>query len=82
MLALFIQTSIIGLWGTLLLIHVRRLLRMARVHMIDPIQRQQRRQQLKQIWWWLGQREFWLGVQSDTMRCLQLTLMVTVFVWS
>lgn len=74
MITMLVQIGIIGLWATMLVLHTRRLFRLA--HVETHRQNKQLRQQLSRVWWWLGREEFWRNVQIDTARCLELTLMV------
>lgn len=72
--ALF-QLAVIMLWSAALSIHARRLLRLARIE-ATPTMTNRVRQRLNRVWWWLGREEFWQGVQTDCLRCTQLTIMV------
>ena len=76
-----VQIVIIGLWATMLALHTRRLLRLAHVEATRSLQNRYLRQQLRRMWWWLGREEFWRTLQADTMRCVQLTLMLFVLAW-
>ena len=74
MITMLVQVGIIGLWATMLVLHTRRLFRLA--HVEAHRQNKPLRQQLSRVWWWLGREEFWRNVQHDALRCLELTLMV------
>ncbi len=81
MLALFVQLSVIGIWGTMLTVHTRRLLRLAQVESIDALRNHPLRHRLDRVWWWLGREEFWRKVQHDCLRCVQLTFMLFILAW-
>lgn len=68
-----------AIWAATLIIHTRRLLRLAKVEQLQPDVRL--RVGLNRIWWWLGQDQFWNDVQLDGMRTVQLTLMIFVVAW-
>lgn len=68
-----------AIWAATLIIHTRRLLRLAKVEQLQPDVRL--RVGLNRIWWWLGQDQFWNDVQLDGMRAVQLTLMIFVVAW-
>ena len=74
------QLVIVSLWAAMLVIHTRRLLRMANVELKSrPVRLL--RPQLHKVWWWLGREEYWRAVQIDVMRCMQMTFMVFLLVW-
>jgi hypothetical protein len=70
-----IQLAIIGAWGALLLMHTRRLYRLATVPVTSD-RRLYLRSKAERMWWWLGREEFWARMQRDTARCIETTLMV------
>ncbi len=75
MLLLVIST----IWAATLIIHTRRLFRLAKV---EQLQRDLRfRVGLNRIWWWLGQDQFWQDVQLDGARAVQLTLSIFLVAW-
>ena len=78
-MAVLLQSIIAGIWMFALITQTRRLLRLARVEQLrnwaEP-SRSRIRTGLNRIWWWLGQDEFWNGVQLDGLRCIELTLMI------
>lgn len=78
MVELIVQIVVITLWGAMIAIHTRRLLRLARIEAPVSFRRRELRQNLSRVWWWLGREEFWRAVQVDGMRCTQMTLMLFV----
>ena len=80
MMGLFVQLAIIGIWAAALIIHARRLVRLAQLESLRPWDHQLRRT-LVRVWWWLGREEYWREVQSDGVRCMQLTLMLILMLW-
>ena len=80
MIGLFVQLAIIGIWAAALVIHTRRLVRLAQLESLRPWDHQLRRT-LVRVWWWLGREEYWREVQSDGVRCMQLTLMLILMLW-
>ncbi|MFP4441434.1 MAG: hypothetical protein ACLFVO_29750 [Chloroflexaceae bacterium] len=75
MLLLVIST----IWAATLIIHTRRLFRLAKV---EQLQRDLRfRVGLNRIWWWLGQDQFWQDVHMDGVRAIQLTLSIFLVAW-
>jgi Putative mono-oxygenase ydhR len=78
MTAILVQTAITVLWGTLIILHTRRLFRLAHVDR----ETSRRNQHVHRLWWWLGREEFWRKVQIDTWRCLELTLMIVLLAWT
>ena len=80
MMGLFVQLAIIGIWTAALVIHARRLVRLAQLESLRPWDHQLRRT-LVRVWWWLGREEYWREVQSDGVRCMQLTLMLILMLW-
>jgi hypothetical protein len=79
-MAIFFQLVLIGSWGAALLIHTRRLLRMAAVT-VSISDSRLLRQKARRIWWWLGRDEFWQATCTDIARCLEVTLLVVVLAW-
>ncbi len=79
MVELIIQLTLIAIWSATLVIHTRRLLRLARVEAESGHTRVLRRQ-LGRLWWWLGREEFWRAAHADGLRCMQLTIMVFLLV--
>ena len=76
MVELFVQIVVITLWGAMIAIHTRRLLRLARIEAPVSLRGRELRQNLSRVWWWLGREECWRAVQVDGMRCTQMTLML------
>ncbi|MEN9934340.1 MAG: hypothetical protein RLZZ387_919 [Chloroflexota bacterium] len=81
MVAMFVQLAIVGLWGCILVVHTRRLLRLAQVTAPNFWQDRSGQTRLARVWFWLGREEFWRAVQADGARCMQLTLMVFLLAW-
>ncbi len=81
MVALLVQCAIISLWAATLSVHMRRLFRLAGIAVPAILRERRLRHELERMWWWLGREEFWRAVQSDSLRCLQLTLMIFILVW-
>lgn len=75
MVFILIQLAVVGVWAALLGIHIRRLLRLARVAVVRNNDASARKQ-LARLWFWLGRHEFWASVQADGLRCTQLTIML------
>jgi hypothetical protein len=73
-MVVLIELVLIGIWGWTLMNHGARLLRLARIH--HGWDRTPLKATLHRAWFWLGREEFWQSVRLDSMRCLQLTLMV------
>ncbi|MEM8530371.1 MAG: hypothetical protein AAGF95_05970 [Chloroflexota bacterium] len=73
-----VQIVIIGIWAVMLGVHTRRLFRLAKVEVLRNRQRGPIRQQLGRVWWWLGREEFWENVQVDSLRCVQVTVMLFI----
>lgn len=70
---------IASIWAATIIIHTRRLLRLAKVEQLHRNTRL--RTSLNRIWWWLGQDAFWNDVQTDGLRAVQLTLMIFLVAW-
>lgn len=76
-MAVAAQLAITGSWGLLLTLHILRLYRLARVPVV--IRRlHYMRYKAERMWWWLGREEFWRAAQRDTLRCIQMTLMIVL----
>jgi len=73
-----VQMSIVAIWAAMLVLHTRRLMRLTRVVAYAAPHEQVLRYRLRRAWWWLGRKEFWSTVSRDTLRCLQLTLLLIV----
>ncbi|NTU81414.1 MAG: hypothetical protein HGA45_18880 [Chloroflexales bacterium] len=74
-MSIMIQLLLVGLWGSILVLHTRRLFRLAAVPATTDRARYLRGK-AERIWWWLGRDEFWDAARRDTLRCLELTFMV------
>jgi hypothetical protein len=81
MIEMLVQLVIVGLWGAMLAIHTRRLLRLAQVESLAQWGERSLRPKLNRMWWWLGREEYWRAVQVDGLRCMQLTFMLFLIVW-
>jgi hypothetical protein len=79
--AMIVQLSVVSLWGCILVIHTRRLLRLSQVQSPHVRSGHGRGGALARVWFWLGREEFWRAVQADGIRCTQLTVMVFVMAW-
>jgi hypothetical protein len=81
MLGIIVQLAIVGIWATMLIIHTRRLLRMAQLEALQIWHGDHLRHKLNRMWFWLGREEYWRAVQVDGLRCTQMTLMIFLMVW-
>jgi hypothetical protein len=80
-MAVAAQLAITGSWGFLLMLHLLRLYRLARVPLaIDRLHYV--RYKAERMWWWLGREEFWMTAQRDTLRCFELNLMIILVLLS
>jgi hypothetical protein len=73
---LLLHLMIAGVWASTLVIHTRRLFRLARVEQLRNWEEQRLRSGLNRLWWWLGQDEFWRGVTPDCLRALEVSLLI------
>jgi hypothetical protein len=80
-MALFLQLMIAGVWSTTLVIQTRRLFRLACVAQLWQWEEVRLRSGLNRIWWWLGQDEYWRGVQPDCVKAIELSLMILLIGW-
>ena len=80
-MTVLLQLLITAMWAANIVIHTRRLLRLAHVEQLQRWGDSRLRFGLSRIWWWLGQHSFWQQVQSDTLACVQLTLMLFLLAW-
>jgi hypothetical protein len=81
MIGVIVQLTIVGMWAATLIIHTRRLLRLAQLETLEVWHGKRLRGKLTRVWWWLGREEYWRGVQVDGVRCVQMTLMVFMMAW-
>ncbi len=81
-IVILLQLAIVAAWGTTILRHTRRLLRLAHANPAWTAQNQTVRPFANRIWWWLGREEFWRTVQVDALRCVEITLIVFVLAYS
>jgi hypothetical protein len=79
--SVLLQLMMVGVWAMTFVIHTRRLLRLARVEGLRNWGEEARRLGLNRIWWWLGQNEFWHGVQPDCIKAIELTLLLFLVAW-
>jgi hypothetical protein len=76
-----VQLVIVGMWTIILTTHTRRLLRLAKVESLAQWGERRLRPKLDRVWWWLGREEYWRDVQTDALRCMQLTFMLFLMAW-
>jgi len=81
MIELIVQLAIVGIWSAMLVIHTRRLLRLAQVESLAQWGERRLRPKLNRVWWWLGREEYWSAVQVDVLRCMQMTLIMFLMAW-
>ncbi|MBK9712561.1 MAG: hypothetical protein IPO81_14805 [Kouleothrix sp.] len=81
MVALIVQFVIVGMWASMLVIHTRRLIRLAQVESLTQWGERRLRPKLNRVWWWLGREEYWRAVQIDGARCMQMTLIMFLMAW-
>jgi hypothetical protein len=81
MVGIIVQLAVVGMWAATLIIHTRRLLRLAQLETLEVWHGKQLRGKLTRVWWLLGRDEYWRAVQVDGARCLQMTLMVFLMAW-
>ena len=81
MLGIIVQLAIVGIWAMMLIIHTRRLLRLAQLETLEVWEGKRLSRKLTRMWWWLGREEYWRAVQVDGLRCTQMTLMIFMMVW-
>ncbi|NTU83111.1 MAG: hypothetical protein HGA45_27700 [Chloroflexales bacterium] len=72
-----LQLLLIGIWGALGTLHTRRLFRLATVPAMVERGRYLR-VKAQRIWWLLSREEILAALQRDTLRCLELTLMIAL----
>ncbi|MFQ3663351.1 MAG: hypothetical protein SNJ69_13260 [Chloroflexaceae bacterium] len=79
---LLLHLMMAGVWASTVVIHTRRLFRLARVEQLARWEDQVRlRSGVNRIWWWLGQQEFWRGVIPDCLRAMEITVMIFLIAW-
>ena len=81
MIELIVQLAIVAIWAAMLVIHTRRLLRLAQVESLAQWGERRLRPKLNRVWWWLGREEYWQAVQVDVLRCMQMTLIMFLMAW-
>jgi hypothetical protein len=75
---LLLHLMIAGVWASTLVIHTRRLFRLARVEQLRNWEERRVRSGLNRIWWWLGQDEFWRGVLPDCLRAIEISALIFI----
>ncbi|MGB9634491.1 MAG: hypothetical protein ACPL8I_14230 [Chloroflexaceae bacterium] len=79
---LLLHLMMAGVWASTVVIHTRRLFRLARVEQLARWEDHVRlRSGANRIWWWLGQQEFWRGVIPDCLRAMEITAMIFLIAW-
>lgn len=79
---LLLHLMMAGVWASTVVIHTRRLFRLARVEQLARWEDRVRlRSGANRIWWWLGQQEFWRGVIPDCLRAMEITAMIFLIAW-
>ncbi len=81
MIELIVQLAIVGIWAAMLIIHTRRLLRLAQVESLAQWGERRLGPKLNRVWWWLGREEYWSAVQVDVLRCMQMTVIMFLMAW-
>ena len=81
MIELIVQLAIVAIWAAMVIIHTRRLLRLAQVESLAQWGERRLRPKLHRVWWWLGREEYWRAVQVDVLRCMQMTVMMFLIAW-
>jgi hypothetical protein len=77
-----LQLLLAGVWASTVIVHMRRLFRLACVAQLRNWEEVRLRSGWNRIWWWLGQDEFWTRVRYDTWQAIQVTLMIFLIAWS
>jgi hypothetical protein len=80
-MALLFQLLIAGVWASTVIVHTRRLFRLAHVAQLSRWEDVRLRSGVNRLWYWLGQDEFWRGVQPDCVRAIEVSLMVFLIAW-
>jgi hypothetical protein len=75
-MVMLLHMLVAAVWASTMVIHTRRLMRLACVNQLRRWEKERLRSGLSRIWWWLGQDEFWRGLSVDTLRSIELTLMI------
>lgn len=78
---MLLHLMLAGVWASTLVIHTRRLFRLACVEQLRNWEETRLRSGFNRIWWWLGQDEFWAGVRPDCLRAIEITTMIFVIAW-
>jgi hypothetical protein len=77
MFPLVFEVMLIGIWSMTLVYQGRRLVRLSKA----GDRQWPWRFRLSRLWWWLGREEFWTGVRADSLRCVQLTMLLFMLTW-
>jgi hypothetical protein len=80
-MALLLNLLIAGVWAATLIIHTRRLFRLACVTQLSRWEEPRLRSGLTRLWWWLGKNEFWDGVHPDCLRAIEISAMIFLIAW-
>lgn len=79
---LLLHLMMAGVWASTVVVHTRRLFRLARVEQLARWENEVRlRSGVNRIWWWLGQHEYWRGVIPDCLRAMEITVMIFLIAW-
>lgn len=78
---MLLHLMLAGVWASTVVIHTRRLFRLACVEQLRNWEDERLRSGLNRIWWWLGQDEFWAGVTPDCLKAIEITTMIFVIAW-
>lgn len=78
---MLLHLMLAGVWASTVIIHTRRLFRLARVEQLRHWEEVRLRSGLNRIWWWLGQNEFWDGVRPDCLRAIEVTTLIFIIAW-
>jgi hypothetical protein len=78
---MLLQLLLAGVWASTVVIHTRRLFRLACVAQLRRWEEERLRSGLNRLWWWLGQDEFWDDVRRDSLRAIELTTMIFLIAW-
>ena len=80
-MALLLQLMIAGVWASTVIIHTRRLFRLACVAQLHKWEQTRLRSGLNRLWWWLGKDEFWNAVRLDCQRAIEVSLLIFLIAW-
>lgn len=80
-MALLFQLLIATVWAATVIVHTRRLFRLAHVAQLSRWEEVRLRSGMNRIWYWLGQDTFWNGVRVDCARAIEISLIVFLMAW-